>query len=586
MININGLNIFFIRGGLYMTTVKFTGIFRIIIVLFFVSLLSGCGGGGGGGGGVDVDNEENTTPPPVPTGLKATVISASEIDLSWDASDNAVGYNIYRNGNSTALANIYGKTTYSDTNLTANTTYSYTVAAYNTNGNESAQSAPVSTKTIGTATILSGTGSSDYGRGVAVDSSGDIYVTGWTAGNLYGISNPNHTDVFLSKYNSSGIRQWTKLLGTTGVVDPDPDTFPPDMGNYGLNVAVDSTYVYVTGYTTTGINGAGAIGGRDIFLVRYNKLNGDGKSSKIMGTTSDDAGNSVAVDGSGNVYIAGYTEGEMGGAGTHIGGKDIILLKYNSSLVQQWVKQIGSIGDDVATGVAVSASGNKVAITGQAGGSFSFFANEPGWDYLGGVSVLFVARFDSAGLNGSLVFRGSSSKTDPNWTEKTTAGLAIAIYNDAYVAVTGITNGVFGASNNGGYDAVVAYLNLTSFTDPTGRWIQQIGTADDDVAYGITMDSDPGNVYVTGFTGGSWPPFFTNKGEEDIFLARFGFGGTLFSVTLAGTTGDDEGRAIAIDSSNANLYIAGFTNGNLDGFSNAGGYDMCLLKFGMDGKQQ
>lgn len=89
--------------------------------------------------------------------------------------------------------------------------------------------------------------------------------------------------------------------------------------------------------------------------------------------------------------------------------------------------------------------------------------------------------------------------------------------------------------------------------------------------------------------GGSWPPFFTNKGEEDIFLARFGFGGTLFSVTLVGTTGDDEGKAIAINASNTYLYVAGFTNGNLDGIQNAGvndTNDMCLLKFNTAGTEQ
>ncbi len=577
------------EGGSSMKNNQFLGILNSFLLVCILALSAACGGAGGGGGGVDVTGE-SSTPPPAPTGLTATAKSASRIDLSWNASTDAVGYNIYRNGDySLAIANVYNQTTYSDANLTANTPYSYTVKAYNSNGNESGPSNPANATTLNTATILSGTSSNDYGRGVAVDSSGNIFVTGWTAGNLYGIGNPNNADVYLTKYNSSGIRQWTRLLGTTGVVDPSPDTSPPDMGNYGLNVAADGTYVYVAGYTTNGIDGVGAKGYKDIFLVRYNKLNGDGKSSIIAGTTSNDAANSVAVDTSGNVYIAGYTEGEMGGAGTHIGGKDIVLLKYNSSLVQQWVKQIGSTGDDVATGVAVSASGNKVAITGQAGGSFSFLVNEPGWDYSGGVSDLFVARFDSAGLNGSLVFRGSSS-SDPDRAARTTAGLAIAIHNDDYIAVAGISNGEFGASNRGGFDVVVAYLKLTSFTDSTGRWIQQIGTAEDDVAYGITVDSDPGNVYVTGFTSGSWPPFFTNKGEEDIFLARFGFGGgPPFSVTHAGTSGDDEGKAIAIDTSNNYLYIAGFTNGNLDGIPNAGindTYDMCLLKFNTAGTEQ
>jgi chitodextrinase len=553
---------------------------RLFLILIVSAFIFNCGGGGGGGG-VDVD-EEGATPPPAPTGLTATAVSASRIDLSWHASANAVGYNVYRNDNKLAIANVFNTTSYSDSNLTPRTPYTYTVRAYNSNGNESDPSNQAGATTLGTATILSGTTSNDYGRGVAVDGSGNIFVTGWTGGNLDGNTNTGHAEVFLTKYDSKGIRQWTKLLGTTGVSGPNPDALLDALGN-GLNVAVDGSYVYVTGYTTGGIDGAGAIGGKDIFLVRYDKSNGSGKLSKIMGTVSDDAGNSVAVDTSGNVYVTGYTEGEIGGAGSHKGGKDVILIKCNSSLVPQWARQIGSTGDDVATAVAVSASGNKVAITGQAGGPFVSFSSEPGWGFSGGVSDLFVARYDSAGNNGSLVFRGSG---DVNKATKTTAGLSIAIYQDSYVAVTGITNGEFGASNQGGYDIVVAYLNLSNFTDSNGRWNKQIGTALDDIAYGITMDSDPGNVYVTGFTWGTLPPFFVNKGEEDILLARFGLSGTLFSVTLAGTAGDEKGKAIAFDANNDYLYIAGFTNASLDGITNFGAYDMCLLKFDLSGVQQ
>jgi hypothetical protein len=499
-----------------------------------------------------------------------------------------VGYNIYRNGNyRLAVANVYNTTSYSDSNLTARTPYTYTVKAFNSNGNESDPSNSAGATTLETGTKLSGTGSNDYGRGVAVDSSGSIFVAGWTGGDLDGNTNTNHAEVFLAKYSSTGIKQWTRLLGTAGVSGPNPDALLETLSN-GLNVAVDGSYVYVTGYTTGGIDGIGAIGGKDVFLVRYDKSNGLGKLSTIMGTTNDDAGNSVAVDANGNVYVTGYTEGEMGGVNSHKGGKDVILIKCNSSFVSQWVRQIGSAVDDVAAAVAVSSSGNKVAITGKAGGSFASFANEPGWDYSGGISDLFVVRYDSAGLNGSLVFRGSNA-SDSERATRTTAGSAIAIYSDSYVAVTGITNGEFGAPNQGGYDIVAAKLKLANFTDSTDRWTTQIGTAQDDIACGITMDSDPGNIYITGFTWGSLTPFITNKGEEDIFLARLSYGGALFSFTLAGTSGDDKGKAIAIDANSDYLYIAGFTNGNLDGIQNAGTggtYDISLLKFDTSGIQQ
>ncbi len=89
----------------------------------------------------------DTTAPSVSTNLKATPVSTSQINLSWTAStDNTAvtGYNIYRGGTKIATAN---KTSYSNTSLTANTSYSYTVSAYDAAGNISAQTAAVSATT-------------------------------------------------------------------------------------------------------------------------------------------------------------------------------------------------------------------------------------------------------------------------------------------------------------------------------------------------------------------------------------------------------------------------------------------------------
>ena len=90
----------------------------------------------------------DTTPPSVPTGLTATAASATQINLSWNASTDDVGvsgYRIYRNG---AEVGTSGTTSYQDTGLTASTTYSYRVAAFDGSGNLSAQSASRSATTL------------------------------------------------------------------------------------------------------------------------------------------------------------------------------------------------------------------------------------------------------------------------------------------------------------------------------------------------------------------------------------------------------------------------------------------------------
>jgi chitodextrinase len=538
-----------------------TGCLGILLVIAL--MIAGCGGGGGGGDDAVV---VDTTPPPVPTGLTATAVSASEIDLAWVASTDAVGYKIYRNG--VFYFDRFGGTTFNDTNLTAKTTYTYTVSAYDSAGNESAQSAAASATTLDTATVLLGTPANDYGRGVTLDSSGNVYVAGWSAGALDGLANPNGADVFVAKYNSAGVKQWTRLLGTTGVVDPDAGV---DMGNYGLNVAVDSTggYVYVTGYTTAAMDGQLSHGGRDIFLVRYD-LNGGSKQTRLLGTAQADAGNAVAVDVNGNVYIACYTEGTLGSPNS--GGKDIVVAKFNSSLVLQDAWQIGSAGDDVATGVAVSAAGDSVYITGLAGGVLPSLV--AGNTYAGNGDLM-VARFSNAGVLGWTALLGSP---------ETDAGLAVAVIGSA-VNVAGVTGGALpGKTSQGGNDIVVASYNATN---GTVYWTEQLGTSEDDAAYGITTDSVPGNVFVTGFTSGNLSPFKPNAGLEDVFLIKFGFGGgTPFAISLAGSNEGDEGRAIAIRESDNTAYVVGFTGGNLDGVQNSGGYDMCLLKFDLAGQQQ
>lgn len=97
--------------------------------------------------------------PSVPAGLTATVISSSQINLSWSASTDTggsglAGYRVYRNGSGTPLVQQSG-TTYSDTGLTASTLYAYRVSAYDNQGNESTLSSQA------TATTSSASGGTD-----------------------------------------------------------------------------------------------------------------------------------------------------------------------------------------------------------------------------------------------------------------------------------------------------------------------------------------------------------------------------------------------------------------------------------------
>ena len=107
-----------------------------------VTVQNNSGGGGGGGGGGDF------TPPTIPTTPSALAVSQTEIDLSWAAStDNfgVTGYHVYRNGAAIATTQV---THYNDSILQPNTTYSYSVSAYDAASNVSAKSSPVSATTL------------------------------------------------------------------------------------------------------------------------------------------------------------------------------------------------------------------------------------------------------------------------------------------------------------------------------------------------------------------------------------------------------------------------------------------------------
>ena len=139
------------------------------------------------------------------------------------------------------------------------------------------------TTTTTTWTQQLGSSSEDRGEGVTVDSSGNIYVTGYTTGGLDGNTNSGDDDLILVKYNSSGTKQWTKQLGTSS-------------SDIGYGVTVDSSdNIYVTGYTDGGLDGNTSSGGSDFFLLKYNS-SGTKQWTKQLGTSSSDYGRGVTEE--------------------------------------------------------------------------------------------------------------------------------------------------------------------------------------------------------------------------------------------------------------------------------------------------
>ncbi len=173
----------------------------------------------------------------------------------------------------------------------------------------------------------------DFAYRIAVDVTGNVYVTGASTGNGH--------DYVTIKYNSSGDSLWVRRYNGTGNSDDDAYSLAVDgLGN-----------VYVTGYSS-GING-------DYLTIKYNS-SGDSLWVRRANWGAHDVATSLAVDGSGNVYVTGLSY--------RFSGYAYLTIKYNSSGAEKWVREYDGIGYDVAHKIAVDGSGN-VYVTGYSGGS-------------------------------------------------------------------------------------------------------------------------------------------------------------------------------------------------------------------------
>ena len=187
-----------------------------------------------------------------------------------------------------------------------------------------------------------GTSENDSAKGVTVDSSNNIYITGSTSGGLavpFTTEGPDgntylgqnsSNDIFLVKYNSSGAKLWTKQLGTP-------------LYDSANGLAIDSSdNIYVTGYTQGNLYTYS--GGKDVFVVKYDS-SGTKQWTRQFGApsfsqkspynsssqmvSSEDEGKKVSIDSSGNIYLTGNTQGGLDG-NSNSGKEDIFLIKYKS----------------------------------------------------------------------------------------------------------------------------------------------------------------------------------------------------------------------------------------------------------------
>jgi len=359
-----------------------------------------------------------------------------------------------------------------------------------------------------------------YAASMAVDSSGNIYTTGYfteTADFDPGAGTANLTsnggyDVFVSKLDSSGNYVWAKSFGSSG---RGSDAL--DGTDYGLSVAVDSSgNVYTTGkfeYTADFDPGAGTAnltsstnnGGNscclysdDAFVLKLDS-SGNYVWAKSFTGTGDMRGNSVAVDSSGNIYTTGYfteTADFDPGAGTanltSNAGYDAFVSKLDSSGNYVWVKSFTGTGNTQGGPVAVDSSGN-VYTAGKFEGTADFdpgagtanLTSNGGDDAFG--DDAFVSKLDSSG---NYVW----AKSFGGDKEETVTEMVVDSSGNVYTA------GRFEGTAD--FDPGAGTLNLTSNGDDDA-FVSKLDSSGDlaAAAYpGMTLSKTSGSVSEAGGT--------------------------------------------------------------------------------------
>lgn len=247
----------------------------------------------------------------------------------------------------------------------------------------------------------------DHLNAMAVDSGGNIYLTGSFQGNAdfdpdagnYQLTSSGSEDIFVSKLSADGNFVWARKMGGPAI----------DKGN---GIALDiSGNVIITGSFEGLANfnpGIGAFnltssGGYDIFVA---KLDGKGNViwAKRMGGMAYDVGNAIVTDLEGNILGTGFFQGsadfdpEKGNYFLNSYGlDDIFIFKLDAKGYFIWAKKIGGSDSDIGNSIALDASGN-IFTTGFFGGWVSFYTG--GLDYYlstSGKSDMFISKMDHFG---------------------------------------------------------------------------------------------------------------------------------------------------------------------------------------------
>lgn len=302
--------------------------------------------------------------------------------------------------------------------------------------------------------------------------------------------------------------------------------------------------IYVVGHGASSVAGQALKGEQDLILQRFDTT-GKLVWTRTLGAAESASGASLAVDGQGNIIVAGSVTGALSGTNA-VGGEDSLVVKFNADGVEQWAQRFGGQGDDRALAVTVDDAGN-VFVAGETRSGFGGMAHQ-------GMVDGYVRALDASGAT--------------LYTRAIEAGAGVERVRAVAMAADG---GLLTASE---VDGRAVLAKFAPGDDGTGEpvWRLDMGDLDGGRIAGLAVDED-GAIYLAGSAGAGFAPgavLNANAGGRDAVLVRIedGAAPAVSYTTFLGTDGDN--TAASVKTAGGKVYLAGTTSGSLPGSEQSG----------------
>ncbi|MBN2890823.1 MAG: SBBP repeat-containing protein [Bacteroidales bacterium] len=459
----------------------------------------------------EYSSEETLIIDPTPNLYFSTYIGGSSEDVTNDVTSSTEGY-LYVTGNTSSSDNIATTGAYQ-------TSFSGGIDAYISKFN--------SEGTLIWSTYFGGS-LNDYGQSITCDGLEHIYVAGRTKSTTGIATTGAHqtalkgiNDVFIARFEFDGTRTWGTYYG--GIDDEDASSIINDASG---NIYIGGRSKSLTYISTPGVHQSINGGDWDAFVTKFNS-SGVQQWGTYYGGTSEEVGESIAIDASNNIYLGGttYSTNAMSTSGAHQTAKDGVwdgyLVKFNNNGTRLWATYYGGSQDDYVYSIQTDNLSN-IYIGGRTASSNAISTTGAYQEIIAGNYDAFLTKFNSSGVRQWGTYYGGTDIDAIN---------SIDIYSSTSIFIAGITYSTSGIATadayqislNGITDGFVSRFNQNGAL----QWGNYFGGDNFETIYSIESYG-AGNIFAVGNTLSTTDvttPFSNQPtyggGSSDGFFAKF-----------------------------------------------------------------